>query len=117
MLDDETIRTWKANYKLDTMTPAGAMTWWYVNNNGMAPAGAVAALGLALEEIERLKQELKEGGAMKLTEQHVSDKRLSELIDLFFYVPEHLPYEEGVVKALLELKQRRAEDRQREAVK
>jgi hypothetical protein len=28
--------------------------------NGLAPAGAVAALGLALEEIERLKKELKE---------------------------------------------------------
>jgi hypothetical protein len=28
--------------------------------NGLAPAGAVAALGLALEEIERLKKELDE---------------------------------------------------------
>jgi hypothetical protein len=60
MLDDETIRTWKVNYKLDTMTPEGAMVWWYAWNNGLAPAGAVAALGLALEEIERLKKELKE---------------------------------------------------------
>lgn len=58
MLDDETIRTWKANYKLDTMTPEGAMTWWYANNNGMAPAAAIAALGLALKEIERLKREV-----------------------------------------------------------
>jgi len=60
MLDDETIRCWRINYKLDTLTPEGAGCWWHSQMNGLAPAGAVAALGLALEEIERLKKELDE---------------------------------------------------------
>ncbi len=60
MIDDETIRCWRINYKLDTLTPEGAATWWYSNNKGMAPASAIGALGMALEEIERLKQELQD---------------------------------------------------------
>ncbi len=54
-LDDETINCWKINYGLDKRTPEEAMRWWFNACNSMAPAGAVAALGLALEEIERLK--------------------------------------------------------------
>ena len=60
MLDDETIRCWKVNYGLDKRTPEEAMRWWFKGMDGCAPAGAVAALGLALEEIERLKKELDE---------------------------------------------------------
>ena len=58
MIDDETIRCWKINYGLDKRTPDEAMRWWFDGLNGKAPAGAIAALGLALEEIERLKMEL-----------------------------------------------------------
>ena len=60
LIDDETIRCLRINYKLDTLTPEGAATWWYTNNNGMAPATAVGALGAALEEIERLKKLLED---------------------------------------------------------
>ena len=55
MIDAETINCWKLNYGLDNRTPADAMRWWHDNDNGRAPAGAVAALGLCLDEIEALK--------------------------------------------------------------
>lgn len=49
-----TIAFWRANYGLDTKSPADAMRWWADSCNGMAPAGAVAALGLMLIERDRL---------------------------------------------------------------
>jgi hypothetical protein len=52
------ISCWKFNYGLDTRTPADAMRYWDERCNGMAPAGAVAALGLCIEHIERLRAEL-----------------------------------------------------------
>ena len=55
MIDAETINCWKLNYGLDNRTPADAVQWWHDNDNGRAPAGAVAALGLCLDEIEALK--------------------------------------------------------------
>lgn len=54
MIDAETIRVWRINYGLDTRTPAEAMRWWSGEMHGCAPAGAVAALGICLDEIERL---------------------------------------------------------------
>lgn len=48
------------------------------------------------------------GDAMKLTDAHLSDKRINELIEFF----EYQQYADVVV-ALLELKQRRVEDRAR----
>ena len=54
MIDHDTIKCWRINYGLDKRTPEEAMRWWNANCDGMAPAGAVAALGLALDEIERL---------------------------------------------------------------
>jgi hypothetical protein len=59
MIPDDVIECWKANYGLDKRTPEQAMRWWHDSCNGMAPAGAVAALGLCLIEIERLKALLK----------------------------------------------------------
>jgi len=53
MIDAETIRVWRINYGLDTRTPAEAMRWWDARMSS-APAGAVAALGHCLDEIERL---------------------------------------------------------------
>lgn len=53
-ISQESINCWRVNYGLDKRTPAGAMCWWSERANGMAPAGAVAALGLCLQEIERL---------------------------------------------------------------
>lgn len=57
MIDAETIRTWRINYGLDTRTPEQAMRWWSGEMHGCAPAGAVAALGLCLDEIDRLRAE------------------------------------------------------------
>ena len=58
MIDPETILAWKTNYGLDTRSPEKAAAWWHEKMAGKAPAGAVAALGLALEEIDRLRDEL-----------------------------------------------------------
>lgn len=57
MIDAETIRVWRINYGLDTRTPEEAMRWWSGEMHGRAPAGAVAALGLCLDEIDRLRAE------------------------------------------------------------
>lgn len=58
MLDPEIINAWRINYGLDKCTPEEAARWWSDTFDGKAPAGAVAALGLALEEIERLRDKL-----------------------------------------------------------
>ena len=55
MIDKETINTWRINYGLDKRTPEEAQRWWDENLNGMAPAGAVAALGICLQEIFKIK--------------------------------------------------------------
>jgi hypothetical protein len=57
-IDDGAIRTWRINYGLDKRTPAQAAQWWYDNFDGKAPAGAVAALGVALDELEALRAEV-----------------------------------------------------------
>lgn len=51
----EMIDCWRANYGLDARTPADALRYWNERHAGIAPAGAVAALGLCIEEIERLR--------------------------------------------------------------
>jgi hypothetical protein len=58
MIDDEMICGWRINYGLDEKSPEDAMRWWNDAMDGRAPAGAVAALGLALNEIERLRAAL-----------------------------------------------------------
>lgn len=57
-IDDKMLSDWRINYGLDTRTPAEAMRWWYDRMDGKAPAGAVAALGLCIDEIERLRAAL-----------------------------------------------------------
>ena len=52
---DEWRENIETNYGLDYQSPAEAMRWWA--KNGGAPAGAVAALGCALQEIDRLRAE------------------------------------------------------------
>jgi len=52
---------------------------------------------------------------MKLTEQHVSDYNLQRLIEWYSILPSSDDCEFGLLEALLELKQRRAEERQQEA--
>jgi hypothetical protein len=59
-VDAKLINDWRINYGLDTRSPADAMRWWHDNMEGKCPAGAVAALGLCIEEIERLQAELAE---------------------------------------------------------
>jgi hypothetical protein len=54
MIDDETINVWRINYCLLGRSPAEALKWWNDRNRGLAPAGAVAALGTCLDEINRL---------------------------------------------------------------
>ena len=58
MITPETILCWKTNYGLLSRTPEKAAAWWHDKMAGKAPAGAVAALGLALEEIDRLRDDL-----------------------------------------------------------
>lgn len=50
-VDQATIDGWRINYGLDKRTPAEAAQWWSDKLGGLAPAGAVAALGVALDEL------------------------------------------------------------------
>jgi hypothetical protein len=54
-VDQATIDCWRANYGLDKRTPAEAAKWWSDNMRGLAPSGCVAALGVALDELEALR--------------------------------------------------------------
>jgi hypothetical protein len=56
-VDEKLISDWRINYGLDTRSPADAMRWWHDHMDGKCPAGAVAALGLCIDEIERLRSE------------------------------------------------------------
>ena len=51
-IDQATIDCWRTNYGLDKRTPAQAARYWSEACAGMAPAGAVAALGVALDELD-----------------------------------------------------------------
>lgn len=55
MIDDGTIDCWRKNYGLDKRSPEDAARWWAAHWSDMAPAGAVAALGLALQELDELR--------------------------------------------------------------
>lgn len=57
LIDAKMLSDWRINYGLDTSTPSEAMRWWHDSMDGKAPAGAVAALGLCIAEIERLRAE------------------------------------------------------------
>lgn len=59
-INDEMVRAWRANYGLDTRSPCDAGCWWSDHSSGMAPAGAVTALGLCLQERETLLTLLRE---------------------------------------------------------
>jgi hypothetical protein len=57
MITDEQISCWKTNYGLDKRSPQEAAAAWLERSwcNGMVPPGSVAALGLCIQEIERLR--------------------------------------------------------------
>ena len=57
-ITQDMIDGWRINYGLDKMSPSEAARWWSENQGGRAPAGAVAALGLCLIELERLRAEV-----------------------------------------------------------
>lgn len=57
LIDAKMLSDWRINYGLVGRTHAEAMRWWHDNMDGKAPAGAVAALGLCIDEIERLTAE------------------------------------------------------------
>ena len=52
-----TIDCWRVNYGLDKRTPAEAAQWWSDNLRGLAPSGCVAALGVALDELDALRKD------------------------------------------------------------
>jgi hypothetical protein len=54
-VDQATIDCWRVNYGLDKRTPAQAAKWWSDTMRGLAPSGCVAALGVALDELEALR--------------------------------------------------------------
>lgn len=56
-IDQATIDCWRVHYGLDKRTPAAAARYWGDTCAGMAPCGAVAALGVALDELEALREE------------------------------------------------------------
>ena len=57
-ITQEVIDCWRINYGLDKRSPAEAAKWWEMNCQGFAPSGAVAALGTALDEIDRLRADI-----------------------------------------------------------
>lgn len=57
-ITDDLVECWRINYGLDKRSPEEAHRWWAERCNGMAPAGVVAALGLALLELDVLRAEL-----------------------------------------------------------
>jgi hypothetical protein len=57
MIDQKMIDCWRISYGLDTRSPADAAKWWGDMVCGLVPAGCVAALGLALNELEGLRKE------------------------------------------------------------
>jgi hypothetical protein len=57
-ITQDMVDCWRINYGLDTRSPADAAAYWSERCAGMAPAGAVAALGLVLLERDRLRAEL-----------------------------------------------------------
>ena len=64
-ITQDMINAWRIGYGLDQRNPADAARWWCDEWEGKAPAGAVAALGLLLEEREALREALNvAGGAL-----------------------------------------------------
>lgn len=57
-ITDDMVDCWRINYGLDKRSPEDAMRWWDSRWSGHAPAGAVAALGLLLQEREALIAEI-----------------------------------------------------------
>lgn len=58
-ISDDMIACWKGHYGLDQRSPRDAARSWADRYAGMAPAGAVEALGLCFQEIERLRSAAK----------------------------------------------------------
>jgi hypothetical protein len=57
IVTDDYVDCWRINYKLADLSPADAARWWDENCEGRAPSGAVAALGLMIEDRARLLRE------------------------------------------------------------
>lgn len=76
MIDDRMIRNWRTKYGLSLGTPAEAARWWETHNDGRAPPGAVEALGLCIEEIERLRQHIDDNAAQSIHTCHDQCQRI-----------------------------------------
>lgn len=59
VITDELMQRWQGHYGLTDRSPAEAARWWIEHMHGDVPAGAVAALGLAINEIKRLRKVLR----------------------------------------------------------
>ena len=57
-VSQEVIDCWRKNYGLDKRTPAEAARWWHDNLDRKAPAAVVAALGIALDDLDMLRAEI-----------------------------------------------------------
>lgn len=58
VITDELMQRWRDMYMLSDRSPAEALRWWVERMDGKVPPGCVAALGLALQEIVRLRARL-----------------------------------------------------------
>lgn len=58
VVTQDVIDCWRTTYNLKDREPSDAASWWATHYKG-APAMAVAALGTALQEIERLQTALR----------------------------------------------------------
>jgi hypothetical protein len=82
MIDDETINVWRINFCLLGRSPAEASKWWNDRNRGLAPAGAVAALGTCIDEINRLRALIVKAEAMiRTAESEPSWRAYAEHVD------------------------------------
>jgi hypothetical protein len=56
-ITQDMIDCWRVNYGLGDRTPEDAARWWEETPRGMAPSGAVAALGLLMQEREAMARD------------------------------------------------------------
>lgn len=56
-ITQDMVDCWSTNYGLDTRSPEEAARFWDESIYGMAPAGAVAALGMLIQERQAMRND------------------------------------------------------------
>lgn len=74
-IDQGTLDAWRATYGLDKRTPRDAAQWWSDSLRGLAPAGAVAALGVALDDLDALRTALQEADTIMCHDDEATEWR------------------------------------------